>query len=87
MGQNQHQADDQTRARLLDIARAMVLRGDSKFSVTSLCAEAGIERAVFRAHFTGKTALMAALMQAQPAAAAAAQPAVGHVAAEIDAFL
>lgn len=62
MGQNEHQADDQTRARLLDTARAMVLRGDSKFSVTSLCAEAGVERAVFRALFSGKTALMAALM-------------------------
>jgi localization factor PodJL len=47
----------------------MVLRGDSKFSVTSLCAEAGVERIQFRIYFSGKTALMAALM-ARPASAA-----------------
>jgi TPR repeat protein len=69
MGQNEQQADDQTRARLLETARAMVLRGDSKFSVSSLCAESGVERAVFRIHFSGKTALMAALMHLQPATA------------------
>jgi TPR repeat protein len=62
MGQNDYQLEDLTRARLLETARAMVLRGDSKFSVTSLCAEAGVERAQFRAQFSGKTALMAALM-------------------------
>jgi len=50
-GQNKHQLDEQTRAKLLETARAMVLRGDSKFSVTSLCAQAGVERAVFRAPF------------------------------------
>ncbi|HSS13037.1 MAG TPA: hypothetical protein VLL04_04045 [Rhizomicrobium sp.] len=70
MGQNEQQADDNTRARLLETARAMVLRGDSKFSVTALCAESGVERAVFRVHFSGKTAMIAALMQAQPALAA-----------------
>jgi len=64
MGQNEHQFDDQTRAKVLETARAMVLRGDSKFSVTSLCAEAGVERALFRVHFSGMTAVMAALMQA-----------------------
>ena len=59
----------------------MVLRGDNKFSIAALCAEAGVERAAFRAHFSGKTALMAALMQATdpqpvptPAAPAAATP-------------
>ncbi len=66
MGQNEYQLDEQARARLLETARAMVLRGHSEFSLASLCAEAGVEREVFRAHFGGKTALMAALMQAQP---------------------
>ncbi|HEY0266107.1 MAG TPA: TetR family transcriptional regulator [Rhizomicrobium sp.] len=54
-------ADDRT--RLLEAARALVLRGDAKFSVAAVCAEAGVERVTFRAHFPGKTALMAALMQ------------------------
>ncbi len=54
---------DDNRARMLEAARALVLRGDGKFSVGALCAEAGIERAAFRMHFPGKTALMAALMQ------------------------
>jgi len=57
----------------------MVLRGDSKFSVTSLCAEAGVDRAAFRANFSGKTALMAALM-AQSAPVADARMAVPSVA-------
>ena len=74
MGQNEYQLEDQTRARLLETARAMVLRGDSNFSVASLCAEAGIERALFRAHFSGKTAVMAALMQA-PSVPVATPPA------------
>src|ERR1700754_5061696 len=71
MGQNEHQLEDQTRAKLLETARAMVLRGDTKFSVTVLCAEAGVERALFHTHFSGKTALMAALMQTQSVPAAA----------------
>lgn len=58
---------DDTRTRLLDTARAMVLRGDGKFSISTVCKEAGIERAQFRNHFSGKTALMAALMQEQAA--------------------
>lgn len=53
--------DDRT--RLLEAARALVLRGDGKFSVAALCAEAGVARTAFRENFAGKTALMAALMQ------------------------
>jgi TPR repeat protein len=69
------QPDDGSRARLLETARAMVLRGDKKFSIASLCAEAGLDRAAFRACFTGKTALMAALMQ--PVAQATLEPPAG----------
>ena len=66
MGQNELQLDEQARARLLETARAMVMRGHSEFSLASLCAEAGVERTVFRTQFGSKTALMAALMQTQP---------------------
>lgn len=65
MGQCETVADT-TRDLLLETARELVLRGDNKFSIASLCAAAGVERASFRAHFTGKTALMAALMQDRP---------------------
>jgi TPR repeat protein len=47
----------------------MVLRGESKFSITALCTEAGVDRAIFRMHFTGKTAVMAALMHSQSVSA------------------
>ena len=66
MGQSQT-TPDATCDLLLETARAMVLRGDNKFSIAALCAEAGVERAEFRAHFAGKTALMAAVMQDVPA--------------------
>ncbi len=62
MGQEQPHAERATYDLLLETARAMVLRGDNKFSIAALCAEAGVERATFREHFSGKTALMAALM-------------------------
>lgn len=81
MGQSEISADA-TRDLLLETARAMVLRGDNKFSVASLCAEAGVERTAFRAHFVGKTALMAALMHDRPAPQAAmpAEPVAAPVA-------
>ena len=63
------QSADDTRSRLIETARAMVLRGDNKFSIATLCNEAGVGRARFRAHFSGKTALMAAVMQEQAAQA------------------
>jgi TPR repeat protein len=50
------------RSRLLEAARALVLRGEQKFSISALCAEAGVPRTTFRAHFSGKTQLMAVLM-------------------------
>src|SRR5260221_3064712 len=64
MGQSETYFDNDSRSRLLESAKAMVLRGDEAFSVASVCAEAGVEITAFRAHFSGKTALMAALMQA-----------------------
>ena len=54
---------DPNRLRLLDAAKAMVLRGDKDFSIADLCGAAGLERSVFHDHFAGKTALMAALMR------------------------
>jgi TPR repeat protein len=78
MGQGEMQLADDTRSRLVETARAMVLRGDNKFSIATLCNEAGVERAGFRAHFSGKTALMAAVMheQASQPVSVAALPAV-----------
>ena len=63
------------RSRLLETARAMVLRGEPKFSISALCAEAQVPRTAFREHFSGKTQLMAALMAdaASPVAAPAAE--------------
>jgi len=69
MGQSETVVDA-TRELLLETARELVLRGDNKFSIAALCAAAGVERACFRAHFTGKTALMAALMHDRAAAVA-----------------
>ncbi|HWA69542.1 MAG TPA: tetratricopeptide repeat protein [Rhizomicrobium sp.] len=50
------------RSKLLTAARARLASGDAKFSIAALCAETGVTRAEFRAHFTGKAALMAALV-------------------------
>lgn len=69
---------DDDKRKLMDTARALVARGEDKFSITSLCAEAGVDREAFRDHFTGKAALLAAL-EAQPEpqeAAKAQEPAV-----------
>ena len=71
MGEND-QADDRT--RLLASARKILARGDSKFSIAMLCAEAGVTRDVFRAHFGGKAALLAALMTPEPAEPVVAAP-------------
>ncbi len=56
---------DENKGRLLDAARTLLAQGDAKFSITSLCAEAGVDRAVFRAHFAGKAALLAAAVAPQ----------------------
>jgi len=78
MGHGETQIVDDTRERLIETARVLVLRGDNKFSVSTLCNEAGVARAEFRAHFSGKTALMAAVMHEQVThpVAVAAFPAV-----------
>jgi TPR repeat protein len=65
MGQGEIQTADDIRTRLVETARAMVLRGDNRFSIATLCNEAQVTRSQFRANFSGKTALMAALMQEQ----------------------
>lgn len=64
MGEN----DQDNRVKLLACTRAILARGDSKFSIAMLCAEAGVTRDIFRAHFSGKAALLAALMTPEPAA-------------------
>jgi hypothetical protein len=65
---DQDHQDDKT--RLLGTARGMLARGDAKFSIAMLCAEAGVTRDTFRDHFTGKAALLAELMTPAPAAPA-----------------
>ncbi|MES2473789.1 MAG: tetratricopeptide repeat protein [Pseudomonadota bacterium] len=62
---DQNDLDD--RAKLLGTARAILARGDAKFSIAMLCAEAGVTRDAFRGHFTGKAALLAELMAPVPA--------------------
>jgi TPR repeat protein len=71
MGQSELRQDDegrtdQGRARLLDAARALMLRGEEKFSVAAVCAEAGVDRMEFRKHFSGRTALVEALAYQAP---------------------
>ncbi|HUE63398.1 MAG TPA: hypothetical protein VMO78_03385 [Rhizomicrobium sp.] len=65
MGQGELQAADDTRDRLIHTARSMLLRGDNNFTVADLCGEAQVDRDQFRAYFSGKMALMAALMHEQ----------------------
>ena len=66
--------DPDDKAKLLTAARALLARGEAKFSIAMLCAEAGVPRAEFRTHFTGKAALLTALMvpEALPVAASGA---------------
>lgn len=71
MGQSELRQDDegrtdQGRARLLDAARALMLRGEEKFSVAAVCAEAGVDRVEFRNHFSGRAALVEALAYQAP---------------------
>lgn len=65
------ETDQNDKARLLACARGILARGDSKFSIAMLCAEAGVSRDGFRSHFGGKAALLAALMTPEPVAEAA----------------
>jgi len=62
MGQEQAiQATDE-RSRLLAAARAMVLQGEKKFSISRLCEQAGLPRASFAEYFSSRTEMMAELM-------------------------
>jgi TPR repeat protein len=81
MGHSETQIADDTRNRLIETARAMVLRGDNKFSIATLCNQAGVNRSQFRANFGSRTALMAAVMQEQASqpVAVAVLPAVQPV--------
>ena len=71
---DQNDLDD--KAKLLAAARALLARGNTKFSIAMLCAEAGVERAAFREYFIGKAALLAALMTPESPSQAAPEPAV-----------
>src|SRR5581483_11128097 len=70
------QATDE-RSRLLAAARAMVLKGERKFSISRLCSQAGLPRAAFAEYFSSRTELMAELMAD---AAAAPEEAVVEIA-------
>src|ERR1700750_2348299 len=62
MGQEQAiQATDE-RSRLLAAARAMVLKGEKKFSISRLCHQAGLPRTSFAEYCSSRTEMMADLM-------------------------
>src|SRR6185312_12993776 len=58
-------SETDAKSRLLEAARAFVLKGEQKFSISQLCAAADVPRETFREHFSGKTHLIAALMADQ----------------------
>src|SRR3569833_234567 len=75
MGQEQAiQATDE-RSRLLAAARAMVLNGEKKFSISRLCGQAGLARASFAEYFSSRAELMAELMAEAADGAPAETPA------------
>src|SRR5215475_8755685 len=80
----QTRSDEEARVRLLETAKTMVLRGDNKFTVGSVCAEAGVDRDAFHEHFSGRTALMAAVMQDQRFAQAPAEAGSSEIAAKAE---
>jgi TPR repeat protein len=51
--------DDRT--RILEAARILVAQGHTKFSISAVCAQAGVARPLFRTCFSGRSELMAAL--------------------------
>jgi TPR repeat protein len=70
--------DDKT--RLLETARSLIAQGHAKFSIAALCEEAGVDRDVFRTHFSGRAELMTLLEEAsasEPAPAPQARPPAG----------
>jgi TPR repeat protein len=56
-------------ARLIAAGRVLLAQGDAGFSLTRLCAEAGVTLADFRASFSGKAELLQQLMDQKPAPA------------------
>jgi localization factor PodJL len=67
MGLEARKMDDDAATRLLAAGRALLAQGDSRFSLTRLCAEAGVTLEEFRASFASKAALLQQLMAPQPA--------------------
>src|SRR5215213_4432554 len=49
-------------ARLIAAGRALLAQGDESFSLSRLCAEAGVTLAEFRASFTSRAELLQQLM-------------------------
>jgi AcrR family transcriptional regulator len=59
---------DEDRVRLIEAARALVARGQVKFTISAVCAEADVARSAFHELFGGKAALLQALDAPRPEA-------------------
>jgi len=64
MGLEAEKRDDAS-ARLVAAGRVLLAQGDARFSLTRLCAEAGVTLEEFRASFASKAALLQQLMEPQ----------------------
>jgi TPR repeat protein/AcrR family transcriptional regulator len=53
--------EDLTRARIVDIARSLILKHGSRFTTASLCVELGCTRSNLRSHFPTKSDLVTAV--------------------------
>lgn len=58
--------NDDASARLIAAGRVLLAGGDARFSLTRLCAEAGVTLEEFRASFASKAALLQQLMEPAP---------------------
>lgn len=68
---------DEASARLIAAGRTLLAQGDARFSLTKLCAEAGVTLEDFRTSFASKAALLQQLMEQptpEPAPAPQADP-------------
>jgi len=75
MGLEAEQHDnDGAAARLIAAGRALLAQGDARFSLTKVCAEAGVTLEDFRASFASKAELLQQLMEPGPEKDAAPQP-------------
>ena len=61
-------------ARLIAAGRALLAQGDERFSLSKLCAEAGVTLADFRASFNSRAELLQQLMDVPRPEAPAADP-------------